>query len=251
MCVLISSFFNFKILCFLFSPELTLVYWNLVTGREATRITLSEDQSLTKHASSLLFSNDLSACALLVPEGKEEECTLCLWTLKLKVEEEPKEEEEDEEEKVEVRPDVVSRRSGRSVSSGGSAGSSKKRPKDFDLRELKLQLIPTAIGFALNDAVLLGTSSGLTLVVATATLSVTSALTAEGVEPVSSQVLTAAGTWTRFSPAHASGVKKITCAAGSHVIASTCGQTLCVWNLLQKRLLVRIPLKGEEVSFQP
>lgn len=178
-------------------PELTLVYWNLVTGQELIRITLSAERSVTKHASALTFSNDLSTCALLVPEGKEE-YTLYVWTLTLKVEEAEKE--------IEDRSDVQSQRPGRptlghSGQDSSMSDSGKKRAKDFDLRELKLYICPTAVTFALNDAILLGTSSGLALVIATKTLCVTSALTAEGVVPVSDKQLTTTGAWNRLSPA--------------------------------------------------
>ncbi|KAL8599655.1 hypothetical protein ACOMHN_053832 [Nucella lapillus] len=220
--------------------ELVLVFWDLVKGQEEDRVILSPDKTLTKRASSLVFSNDLSSCALLIPNGKDD-YTLNIWTLKTGTGEEAElDASEDKDETVfpvvdpEADADQASRKS----------SSSTKETREFQLRQLPLQIKPTAVAFGLNNVILLGTSRGVTLIVAMEKLSLTSAMTAQGVEASADQPLSIVGAWTRLSPAHCGDVKGVRYVTESYVVTTVCSRVFCVWNLLQKKLLVRVPLEG-------
>ncbi|XP_070188285.1 uncharacterized protein [Littorina saxatilis] len=236
--------------------EVTLVYWSLVNGHELNRFLLSDDVAFIRLASTLNFTNDLTSCVLLMPRGNEES-TMYVWTFKINVDEE--EEEGDDEEVVTQRSEVVTQRSTRSLSARSGRTSSRtssdrspsprKPSQDFVLREREIPFRPSAVGIAFSDAIILGTPGGLVLMVAMESLKVTTAFTAQGLEPVKNQPVLSSTLWDHFAPAHASGVKLLTCATGSHVIASSCGKTLCVWNLLTKRLVVRSSL-GDDDEFQ-
>ncbi|XP_076449165.1 uncharacterized protein LOC143285645 isoform X2 [Babylonia areolata] len=226
--------------------ELSLVFWDLVKGQEQDRVLLSKDKALSKLAPTLTFSNDLSTCALLVPSGGNEAFfTLNVWTLKVKAEEPDISEDKDED--VFPHPPGKPSSQGTVHDQNSGRGSTTKESREFELRQLSLEIQPTAIGFGLNDSVLLlGTSSGLTLIVSVETLKMTSVMAAEGVEPAVNQALSPAGAWTRLAAAHPGEVRGVRGAAESNVVTTTCGKVLCVWNLLQKRLLIRVPLKGDE-----
>nr|KAG5713556.1 hypothetical protein BaRGS_024604 [Batillaria attramentaria] len=212
--------------------ELLLVYWNLITGEEQRTVVLSEgDSTFSRHSSSLTFSNDLSTCAMLVPEDGEA-CTLYIWTIT------PQQEkgENDEEEP------------GSRETTPSSSRSGLKTPvPDFQRQQVRLQFTPTAIGFDADGILLLGTSFGLTMIVLRDNLKLTSVLTAEGVEPVYNQPLSVIGTWSHLAPPHASAVTRLV-DMSDHVIVSSSSSALCVWNLLQKRLMLNVALNEEEVG---
>lgn len=213
--------------------DVQLVYWDLINGVQKRSVDISQgDSAFKRNASSLTFTNDLSTWAMVVPE-EGEVCSLYVWTMT----QQPQE-------------DDVKNGTGNDIkevemtSTTGSGGRKTPLP-DFSRQEARLQFTPTAIGFDSGSVLLLGTSFGLTLYILKDNLKLISVLTAEGIEPLHNQPLSVTGTWSRMVPPHASAVRRLV-DMEEHVIVSTCKNTLCVWNLLQKRLMLTVSLGEEE-----